>query len=195
AHQQRRPFSQSRRLQVPRRPQERRRQRVVIRRRLLHVERDDLLPLPHHHPVRRSGQGQRLLPAAPVLARVHLLRRLPVPLLKEPLSFLAAQSAPPVVHPVDRVRHRLPSVSPAPPPGRSSPPTPGCRPSGSSTACNPAAAGTAPPWRCAFRSCSGPPSRGPPAPRGSAAPAPAAAPARCRGCGTVGILRHSARPE
>src|SRR5262249_51058484 len=70
-----------------------------------HVKGHDLLPLRHDDTLDRLGQRQGFFPAPAFLGRVALLADLPGVRLKEPLSFLASDSALAVIQPIDAASH------------------------------------------------------------------------------------------
>ena len=94
-----------RRTQVPRRTEHLARERLVVRRVLPHVERDELLPLGDVNDMRRLRQRKRFGPPLPFFARVGYRFDFHGVLLKEPLSFLARRSVLAMVHPIDLAWH------------------------------------------------------------------------------------------
>src|SRR5262249_43457813 len=102
---QRLPFPQGGRPQVAGGAAQMGRQGVVVGRVLLHVKGNRPLPLGHDDAVGTLGQGECLIPAAAVLARVGLPSYLPSILLKELSSSPAARSPLAMVEPLDLARH------------------------------------------------------------------------------------------
>jgi hypothetical protein len=75
---------------------------------MLHVEGDDLLAADDHDPGRPPGERQGLGGAFALLAGIALVDNGDGLCLKEPLSFLAADSALAMVQPVDFRHERGP---------------------------------------------------------------------------------------
>ena len=80
-------------------------QRVVVRRRFLHVESDVLFALGDDNGVDGFGEGEGFVAAFADLARVGRIGDADLVLLKEPLSVLAGRSGFAEVHPVDGLIH------------------------------------------------------------------------------------------